>query len=87
MVSTVASGVLRGRPFGGVMTLVHKRLQNCTTVVCAADRYVVVVVGNLLVINVYFPCTGTANRLYICEEMINELMILISKHSYKTVII
>jgi len=62
MSSAVERGVLRGRPFGGVMTLVSKRLHNFTKIVCATDRYVIVIVGNSLIINVYFPCVGTADR-------------------------
>jgi len=38
MRTSVESGILLGRPFGGVMVLVSKRLQNCTELVCAADR-------------------------------------------------
>ena len=41
------------------MTLVSRRLQKCTQVVCAAERFVVVIVGNYLVINVYLPCALT----------------------------
>jgi len=54
MSSTVATGVLYGRPFEGVMTLVNKRLQNHTTIVCAAERYVAVTVGNLSIFNSLF---------------------------------
>ena len=49
MNAAVESGVLYGRLFGGVMTLVSRRLQKCTQVVCAAERFVVVIVGNYLV--------------------------------------
>ena len=64
MNSAVESGVLCGRPYGGVMTLVTKKLQNCTKVVYATGRYVVVSVGNLIVFNVYLPCSGTGDRIY-----------------------
>ena len=51
MTSCVENGILRGRPFGGVMTLVKKKLQKHSKIVCAADRYVIVSVGDLLIIN------------------------------------
>ena len=57
MSSCVESGVLRGRPFGGVMTLVSRKLSLCTKIICASDRFVIVTVGNLLIVNVYMPCS------------------------------
>ena len=48
MNSTVEQGVLRGRPVGGVMTLVSKRLQKFTKVVCVTDRYVILTVVDSL---------------------------------------
>ena len=58
----VEAGVLRGRPFGGVITLISRKLQNYTKVVCTGERYVIVLVGNLLICNVYFPCSDTRDR-------------------------
>jgi len=62
MSSAVEAGVLRGRPFGGVITLISRKLQNYTKVVCTGERYVIVLVGNLLICNVYFPCSDTRDR-------------------------
>ena len=73
MRTCVGSGVLRGRPFGGVMVLINKRLKNYTELVCAADRYVIFAVGDLLFVNVYFPCAGTADRLLVCEDIFSDL--------------
>jgi len=78
--AAVESGVLYGRPFGGVMTLVSRRPQKCTQVVCAAERFVVVIVRDVLVINVYLPCAGTHDRLLICEDVLSMLSEYI--HSY-----
>jgi len=74
MSSCVESGVIRGRPFGGVMTLVHKSLSKCSKVICASDRFVVVVVGDLLIVNVYMPSSGTPNRLDIFEEVLSNVL-------------
>jgi len=70
MSSDVESSVLRGRPFGSVMILVNKKLYKCTQIVCSDDRYVIVIVGSLLIINVYLPCAGSPNRLCIYEDVI-----------------
>ena len=43
------------------MILIHKKHQTYVNVVCAADRYVVVVVGDLLIIDLYLPCDGTVD--------------------------
>jgi exonuclease III len=69
MNSVVESGVLRGRPFGGVMTLIHKKLQTVSRVICATERCVIVVVSNLLIANIYLPCVGVIDRLFICDEV------------------
>ena len=73
MCSAVQAGVLRSRPFGGVMTLISKKLHVSTEIVCVSERYVIVTVGDLVIINVYFPCSGTTNRLIIFEEIIADL--------------
>jgi len=85
--SSVESGVLRGRPFGGVMALVNKRLQNYTELVCAADRYVIFTVADLSFISVYFPCAGTADRLFVCENIFSDLWSFLRKFSGHMVII
>ena len=87
MSSAVERGVLRGRPFGGVMTLVSKRLHNFTKIVCATERYVIVTVGNILIINVYFPCVGTADRLLVCEEIIDNLTLWVQRYPRHSVLI
>jgi len=38
MSSAVEAGVLRGRPFGGVISLISRKLQNYTKVVCTGER-------------------------------------------------
>lgn len=80
MDSIIETGVLRGRPFGGVMTLVNNKLQKCTELICATERYVIVAVGNLLVINVYLPCAGTDDRMLICDDIFNNILLWIKKY-------
>jgi len=87
MCSAVEAGVLRGRPFGGVMTIVNKKLKDYTEIICASERYVIVAVGDLLVINVYFPCTGTNNRLFILEEIIEDLKSWMFKHPHRRIVL
>ena len=87
MSSAVERSVLRGRSFGGVMTLVSKRLHNFTKIVCVTDRYVIVIVSNSLIINVYFPCVGTADRLLVCEDVIDNLTLWVQRYPSHSVLI
>ena len=59
MDSVTCSKILRGRPFGGVCTLINKKLcSNFASINCiaCADRYVIIQFDNLILINVYLPC-------------------------------
>jgi len=87
MNSCIETGVLRGRPFGGVMTLVHKTLTKHTQIICSDERFVIVVVGHLLIVNVYMPCVGTENRFLIYQEIIENIEFWLDKHPDKQVII
>ena len=73
MRSCVESGILCGRPFGGVSVLVNKRLSHCTKILCASDRYVVVSIGNCIIVNLYLPCVGTNDRLCIIDEVLHHV--------------
>ena len=73
MRKTVESGMLRGRPFGGVMMLIKDHLRNHTETVKCDDRYTIVRIGNLLIVNVYLPCCGTEDRVNICKDMLLEI--------------
>jgi len=73
MRKTVHSGVFYGRPFGGVSVLVNKKFESISKIVCATDRYVIVSVGRCVFVNLYLPCAGTADRLCIIEETLNDV--------------
>ena len=75
MNSHVESGVLRGRPYGGLMIMIKNDLRKVTRTVFASDRYVIVKVLNYLIVNVYFPCAGTCDRLNIIDAMISEISV------------
>lgn len=73
MCSRVEAGMLRGRPYGGVMTLIKKSLGNVTTMIHCEDRFVVVKILNCLIINVYLPCSGTPDRQAIYENLLDDI--------------
>jgi len=71
--SSVASGMLRGRPFGGVITLISNDLRKNTVTIHSDDRFVIVKVGQYLLVNVYFPCSGSADRFIIYENLLSDI--------------
>jgi len=71
--NVVSSGPLYGRPFGGTMILLKNSLLPVSNCIHASERFVIVKVGDLLCINVYFPCVGTVDRQLICEEMLSDI--------------
>lgn len=81
MSDAVSSGMLAGRPFGGVMTLVHNRLRPITTVVSYSDRYVIIMIDSYVIINVYLPCSGTPNRLNVCNTVLDEIYSLCEQYN------
>ena len=66
-------GMLRGRPFGGIITLVNNDLRRVTETIYCEERFNVIRVGNYLFVNVYFPCIGTNDRELICENMLHAI--------------
>ena len=87
MTTPVETGIIRGRPYGGLMTLISNDLRKVTNTIFASDRYVIVRVFNYLLVNVYFPCSGTKDRLTIIDGMITELSVHLSDYSDCSILI
>ena len=81
MSNVIQSGILYGRPYGGVMTLISNNLRMITETVCCSERYTVIRVANYLIVNVYLPCVGTSDRLLICEDIFADIQSWIIKYS------
>jgi len=69
MNSSVESGIIRGRPFGGVMILIKNALRHFTQTIYSTDRCVMIKIFNVVVINVYLPCVGTTDRMLILDDV------------------
>lgn len=87
MTSAVESGMLKGRPFGGIVFLVKKNLRSSTEVVYCCERFAIIKVASFLIVNVYFPCSGTTNRLLLLDDLLCELQTWIDKYSCVDLII
>ncbi len=73
MVDSVGAGILRGHPFGGVISMIHNDLRKFTETISCSDRMSIIKVCNQIIINIYLPCVGTVDRVTICDEIIVEL--------------
>ena len=51
--------MLRGRPFGGVMTLISNKLRQITETIVCDERYAIVKIAKFVIINIYLPSQGT----------------------------
>ena len=85
--SAMETGVLYVRPFGGVAILVRNHLRNFCQLVCVDERFIIVAIGNLIIVNVYLPCAGIADRLFVVEELLTSLLDWISRDCDKVVFI
>jgi exonuclease III len=74
MGSRVSSGPLYGRPFGGVAIFAHVRIAKACRQVFSSERCIAITVGNLLVVNVYMPCSGTQDREQLYDSIINDVI-------------
>ena len=75
MSNAVSNGILYGRPYGGVATLIKKSLRVYTRVLHCDERYVVIKIDNYIVSNVYLPCAGTNDRTVLYGTILDELSI------------
>jgi len=82
LASRIESGPLMGRPYGGTMVLIKNELLSVCECVHTADRFVVIRVGNILLINVYLPCTGTTDRENIIDDMLADLCAWRTKYEH-----
>jgi hypothetical protein len=73
MADIVGAGILRGRPFGGVISMIHNDLRKLTETISCSDRMSIIKVCNQIIINIYMPCVGTVDRVTICDDIIAEL--------------
>jgi len=68
MNNVISKGILRGRPYGGVATLIHSSLADRVVCLKCEERFVVITLCNVMFINVYMPCSSLLlqiiSRLY-----------------------
>lgn len=55
MESAISAGFLRGRPFGGAAIMLNKKYGSLVKQVVLEDRFVLIVIGDCVFVNVYMP--------------------------------
>ena len=73
MAQKIETGILIGRPFGGVMILIKKDLRPYVEKVHCEERFAIVRVANCIFVDIYLPCIGTKDRQLICEATLQDL--------------
>ena len=73
MSNCLDSGMLRGRPYYGVMILVNKNLRKHTITVHCEERFAVIKVFKYLFIDLHLPCSGTDNRNVITCDLLDDV--------------
>jgi len=68
--SSVSSGLLRGRPYGGLATLVKNNYRSSCKLIRKHERFIAILFYDLLLINVYFPSPSRMD----CKEETIELI-------------
>jgi len=84
MSKRIESGMLIGRPFGGVVTLINNRLRNITQTVHCDERFCIVKIGDnrdIVIVNVYLPCQGTQDRSILCDDLLAQILSWCDRYS------
>jgi len=82
MNSVLRNDVLIGRPFGGVATLIHNSYQKIVISHVSADRFTIVSIGTLLLVNVHLPCSPRGDTLDLLSDLLNEILSILSDIEY-----
>lgn len=73
MERSVRRSIIRGRPFGGVATLINNELCSKITFVECRDRFVVLIIDNCIYINVYLPSAASDSEIDLLTSVLVEL--------------
>jgi len=60
--NAISKSCLKGRPFGGVAIFIRSSIATNCGLLIAAPRYIILLCGDTLFINVHLPCKSTLHR-------------------------
>jgi len=73
MDSVVSANTLVGRPFGGLATLIHNSHKDFIINHMCSERYNIISIGNLVLVNVYLPSTTRGDDTQLVDEILIEI--------------
>jgi len=82
MNSVLKNDILIGRPFGGVATLVHNSYKQIVISHVSADKFTIVSIGTLVLVNVYLRCSPRGDTLDLLSDLLNEILSILSDIEY-----
>jgi len=62
-------------------------LRGATSTIHCSERYVIVKVGDCIIINIYLPCVGSINRELLCDDLFAEIDAWCQRYSDCNIII
>ena len=71
--SALSKGVLYGRPFGGVAVLIRRELACHTKLISCADRFIIILIDDLVLCNIYMPCNSSPNYVEMYANTLAEI--------------
>lgn len=81
--SVLATAPLKGRPFGGLAIFINKLWSATCKLICAEDRFIAMMCGRLLIINVYFPCFSSVSDDFEFEDLLASIANLLCSNTYE----
>ena len=79
MNKVLSNGLLKGRPYGGVHTLIRNSPDINVICLSAVERYVILLLGKSIIVNVYFPCTSVADYSGILLSLLSKIWLNIAR--------
>src|SRR6266568_1308436 len=73
------SEILRGRPWGGVATMIPNSLLPKVSFVKTSERFNFIVINNCIYVNVYLPCVARGSDTLL-EDVLGEVEHLLGEH-------
>ena len=80
MEETMSKSILRGRPYGGVAILINNKWCSKISIVMISERIVAILLADLLLINIYFPCSTDNNYLDIIDSLLGDIKFCLDAH-------
>lgn len=78
-----SSDVLCGRPWGGVITLVNRSISDHVKILLCDERLVILLIGEVVYINIYCPCKGTAGAQDILIDIFTKIADILDNTKYR----